>query len=205
MTEADQRAALTRLAGERGLSLASLSAMLRRNPAYLQQFVTRGSPRVLAERDRRLLADVLGVDERVLGGEGVPTAFRLPRLDVAASAGPGGFVDAELVVGTESLSPALARTLGLREGQAGMIRVRGTSMEPTLRDGDHLVVDLSDRGPGQRPAVYVVRIAGMIMVKRVARLGTRLVATSDNPHADPVPGGPVAVVGRVVWRMGRPE
>jgi phage repressor protein C with HTH and peptisase S24 domain len=194
-----------RLAGDRGLSLASLSAMLRRNPAYLHQFVTRGSPRALAERDRRLLADVLGVDETVLGGEGAPVAFRVPRLDIAASAGPGAFVDAELVVGAETLSPALARTLGLRDGQAGMIRVRGTSMEPALRDGDHLVVDLADCAPGKRPAIYVVRIADAVMVKRVARLGTRLVATSDNPAADPVPDAPVTAVGRVVWRMGRPD
>ena len=205
MTEPDQRAVLLRLSGERGLSLAGLSAMLRRNPAYLHQFVTRGSPRTLAERDRRLLADVLGVDERELGGEGAPAAFRVPRLDVTASAGPGAFVDAELVVGTETLSPALARTLGLQDGQAGVIRVRGTSMEPGLRDGDHLVVDLADRTPVRRPAIYVARIADSVMVKRVARLGTRLVATSDNPAADPVPEGPIAVVGRVVWRMGRPE
>ena len=112
----DQRAALLALADARGHSLAALSAMLRRNPAYLQQFVARGSPRVLAERDRRLLADVLGVEDSALGGEAAPGAFRLPRLDVAASAGPGALVDAELTIGTETLSPALARSLGLRDG-----------------------------------------------------------------------------------------
>ena len=74
-----------------------------------------------------------------------------------------------------------------------------------MRDGDHLVVDLAERSPGKRPAIYVVRIGDAVMVKRVARLGTRLVATSDNPAADPVPAGPVAVVGRAVWRMGRPD
>lgn len=205
MADVDQRGALLALAQARGLSLASLSAMLRRNPAYLQQFVARGSPRELAERDRRLLADVLGVDESALGGDTGGGLFRVPRLDVAASAGPGALVDAELVVGTESLSPALARGLGLREGKAGVIRVRGTSMEPTLRDGDHLVVDLAQRRPGGRPAVYVIRVAGLLMVKRVAKLGARLVATSDNPAADPVPDGLVDVVGRAVWRMGRPD
>ena len=194
-----------RLAEARGLSLASLSAMLRRNPAYLQQFVTRGSPRQLAERDRRLLADVLGVAESVLGGEAEPAQFRLPRVDVAASAGPGSFADSELTIGTESLSPALAQQLRLREGQAGVIRARGRSMEPALCDGDHLVVDLSARVPGKTPAIYVIRIDGAVMVKRVARLGTRLCATSDNPAADPVPRGAIEVIGRVVWRMGAPQ
>ncbi len=178
--------------------------MLRRNPAYLQQFVTRGSPRRLAERDRRLLADVLGVDESALGGEAGPAVFRLPRVDVTAAAGPGSFVDSELTLGTESLSPALARQLGLREGRSGVIRARGTSMEPALCDGDHLVVDLSARVPGRTPAIYVIRIDGAVMVKRIARLGTRLVATSDNPAADPIPAGAIEVIGRVVWRMGAP-
>ena len=160
---------------------------------------------MLDERDRRLLADVLGVDDAALGGGNGTAMFRIPRLDVAASAGPGALVDAELILGTESLNPALARTLGLRDGQAGVIRVRGDSMEPALRDGDHLVVDVSSRAPGKRPAIYVARIGGALMVKRIARLGTRLVATSDNPAAGPVPDGPVDVIGRVVWRMGPPE
>ncbi len=203
MSRVDQRAALLALAQARGHSLAALSAMLRRNPAYLQQFVARGTPRVLAERDRRLLADVLGVDEAQLGGEPHDPFFRVPRLDIAASAGPGALVDAEVTIGTETLAPGLARTLGLREGQAGVIRVRGTSMEPALHDGDHLVVDLGDRAPGRKPAIYVIRVDGAVMVKRVARSAAGLVATSDNPAA-PAPEGAIEVVGRAVWRMGRP-
>lgn len=58
---------LPELAIERGRSLASLSAMIGRNPAYLRQFVTRGSPRRLPEDERRHLAIVLNVDERELG------------------------------------------------------------------------------------------------------------------------------------------
>ncbi|HEU0066023.1 MAG TPA: S24 family peptidase [Sphingomonas sp.] len=199
----DQRAAVRRLAEERGHSLAALSAMLRRNPAYLQQFVARGSPRQLDERDRRLLADVFGVDETELGGVAPPVGFRLLRLDVAASAGPGALVDREVALGTEMLPPELARDLGLSAGQAAVIRVRGTSMEPALRDGDHVVVDRSDRQPGTRGAVYVIRIDDAVMVKRVARIGGTWHATSDNPDAGPVPAGAIDVIGRVVWRMGR--
>jgi len=43
------RNVLRRRAEERGLSLASLSARIGRNPAYLQQYVARGSPRRLPE------------------------------------------------------------------------------------------------------------------------------------------------------------
>lgn len=61
------RATVERLAAEQGESLAALSRMLRRNDAYLQQFVKRGSPKRLPEDARLLLAQFFGVDERELG------------------------------------------------------------------------------------------------------------------------------------------
>lgn len=54
------------IAADRGESLANLSALIGRNAAYLQQFVTRGSPKRLADDDRLHLAKYLNVDERKL-------------------------------------------------------------------------------------------------------------------------------------------
>ncbi|MGJ3627467.1 hypothetical protein AB5I41_11770 [Sphingomonas sp. MMS24-JH45] len=56
------RQALARLAAAQGVSLSALSRMLGRNVAYLQQYVGRGSPRVLPEAERRQLAQFLGVN-----------------------------------------------------------------------------------------------------------------------------------------------
>ncbi|KQN20850.1 hypothetical protein ASE89_15365 [Sphingomonas sp. Leaf30] len=61
------RVRLPELAKEQGRSLASLSTMRGRSAAYLNQFVTRGSPRRLPEEERRHLSIVLNVDERELG------------------------------------------------------------------------------------------------------------------------------------------
>lgn len=195
-----------RAARARDVSLAALSAAIRRNPAYLHQFVTRGSPRALAEGDRRTLAAMLGVTERALGGpEGPEPAFALPRLDVQASAGPGAYADSDLVLETDAVDPRLARALKLQPEQAGLITVRGDSMEPQLNDGDQLIVDTSDRRPGKAARVYVVRVDGALMVKRVQAGRGRLEVTSDNPDAPPVPDLAVEVVGRVVWRMGAPR
>ena len=180
--------------------------MLGRNAAYLQQYVRRGSPRVLGERDRRLLSDYLGVSEATLGALPERAAgFRIRKLDVAASAGPGALVDREIVLGTDTLDPGLARKLGLRDGQAAIIRVRGSSMEPGLFDGDHIVVDTADRTPRAKGGVYVIRIDDAVMVKRVALIRGALVATSDNPDAAAVPDGAIAVIGRVVWQMREPR
>lgn len=61
------RATLESLALERGVSLAELSRMIRRNEAYLQQFIRRGTPARLAEDDRLMLARYFRIDERLLG------------------------------------------------------------------------------------------------------------------------------------------
>ena len=195
-----------RAAGTGRLSLATLSGAIGRNPAYLHQYVTRGSPRLLAENDRRTLAAMLGLSEASLGGPPEGDApFALPRLDVEASAGPGAYSDGELVLGIDGVDARLARALRLRPGAAGLITVRGDSMEPALYDGDQLIVDTADRTPTVSPRVYVIRIEGAVMVKRVGRGEGRLNVVSDNPAAAPVPDGEVKVVGRVVWRMGAPR
>jgi phage repressor protein C with HTH and peptisase S24 domain len=197
---------LVELAAARGVSLAALSAMIGRNAAYLQQFVGRGTPRVLAEGDRRMLAAFFGVTEEALGGPAMPVAaLRVPRLDVAASAGPGALVDDDVAVGADMVDAGLARRLGLKAGAAAIIRVLGTSMEPGLLDGDHILVDTAARAPDRGGGVFVVRIDGALMVKRVRRHGRMLVATSDNPAAAPVPDGVVEVIGRVVWLMRAPR
>src|SRR5688572_25893832 len=93
MAGTDPRAMLEQLIRERGEDYVGLSRLLGRNPAYIQQYIKRGTPRRLAEEDRRLLARYFGVDETLLGGTPRAAAdeglVSIPRLDVQASAGPG--------------------------------------------------------------------------------------------------------------------
>src|SRR5436853_7584908 len=103
MAETDPRLLLDRLIQERGEDYAGLSRLLGRNPAYVQQYIKRGSPRRLAEEDRRRLARYFGVDEALLGGVPAERAdeglVSVPRLDVRASAGPGALDDGERPLG----------------------------------------------------------------------------------------------------------
>ena len=48
----DVRSALEALCRERGEDYASLSRLIGRNAAYIQQFIKRGTPQRLAEEDR---------------------------------------------------------------------------------------------------------------------------------------------------------
>jgi cyanate lyase len=53
---------------ELDLGMAEVSKRLGRNETYLQQFLKRGSPRELHERDRIRLAEILSVSEEQLRG-----------------------------------------------------------------------------------------------------------------------------------------
>jgi phage repressor protein C with HTH and peptisase S24 domain len=202
----DAQATVAIEAERRGTSLAALSRMIGRNPAYLQQFVKRGTPRRLDEVARRQLAAFFGVDEGVLGGlarDADMVAVR--RIDAHASAGPGGLVEDDRAVGEERIDPRVAARLGVAPGSLTMITARGDSMEPLIHDGDALFVDMGDRRLSSRAGLFVLRLDGTLLVKRVARVGFELHIASDNPAAPPI--APVRadraeIIGRVV-RLAR--
>ena len=204
MDMVDPRTALDELVTASGVGYAALSRMIRRNDAYLQQYVKRGTPRILAERDRKLLAAFFRVDEIVLGGSApsAPVTVPVRRLDVAASAGPGGLAESERQLGDSYLDPGLLERLGISPGHAAMLPAMGDSMAPTIHDGDMMLVDERDRRVGTSGAVFVIRLEGTLMVKRVARADGLLAITSDNSDYTPIPPRPPAevdVLGRVVW------
>lgn len=217
----DARAALEALVRERGEDYASLSRLLGRNPAYIQQYIKRGSPQKLDEEDRRTLAAYFGVPEHLLGGpveEAVralpaeaPGARReadlvlVPHLDVGASAGPGA------LSGDERPRARLAFQAGwLRELTGGgfnglsIIRVQGESMLPTLAHGDDILVDRNDAAERLRDGIYVLRVDDALIVKRLALhpAGKGFTIRSDNDAypdwADCDPAA-VEIIGRVIW------
>lgn len=208
MAEVDGRAALARLIEERGEDFAGLSRLIGRNAAYIQQFIKRGTPRRLAEADRRILARYFGVDEALLGAleaEPKPGLRPVPRLDVDAAAGAGAFDGDEQGSGHIAFDPAWLRRVarGAPE-QLSIIRVAGDSMMPTLADGDDILVDRGDGAARLRDGIYVLRLEGALVVKRLAPnpAARTLSIRSDNPA---YPGWPdcdpaaVDIVGRVVW------
>jgi phage repressor protein C with HTH and peptisase S24 domain len=215
MNHTDPRGRLLDLAAGRGVSLAQLSALIGRNASYLQQFVRKGSPRKLEEGDRRTLAQFFGVDESGLGapednsriGTGkTPRAdwVDVPRLALGASAGPGAFGGEELPIGAFRFAARWLRGQGLDPSQLSAIAVTGDSMEPTLRDGDEILVDRSRRSLSD--GIHVVRTGDALLVKRLdtGRPGA-IALISDNPayRAIELPTGEVEVIGRVVWKSGR--
>jgi len=215
MVTTDPRARLLALSAERGVSLSQLSALVGRNSSYLQQFVRKGSPRKLEEVDRRTLARFLGVDESELGAPeeksftAVGKVLRgdwvdVPRLALGASAGPGTTAAEEQPIGAFRFSSRWLRGEGFDPAMLSAIVVAGDSMEPTLRDGDEILVDRSPRP--LRDGIHVVRVDDALLVKRIdtGRPGV-MVLISDNPayRSLELPPADVQVIGRVVWKSGR--
>lgn len=223
------RGRLMALATARGVSLAALSALIGRNTTYLQQFVRKGSPRKLEENDRRTLAEFFGVDESELGAparDGVVVVVDLPgvaprqplrpaaavlaewadipRLPLGASAGPGAMAGEEIPSGRLRFNNRWLKGQGLEPANLSVIEVEGDSMEPTLRDGDEILVDRSPRP--MRAGVHVIRLDDVLLVKRLETgpAGTIRVI-SDNPAYPRMERAvsDVEIVGRVVWKGGR--
>lgn len=196
---------LERLAAAQGVSLSELSRVIGRNLAYLQQFVRRGTPRRLAERDREMLARFLGVDEVLLGGAPREATVAVPYLSVAASAGRGAAVGDERAIRHEEFTGSMLRDCGVSPAHASVIDVTGDSMQPTIVAGDRLLVDLADTRLASA-GIFVVRRGEELLVKRIRREGAALLLISDNPDYDPIrcPPGEAVVVGRVKLLLRRP-
>lgn len=212
MAMADQRIVLERLVREGGDDYANLSRLLGRNPAYIQQFMRRGTPRQLSEGDRRKLARYFGVDEHVLGGPEPDSAagavaglVPIPRYDIGASAGPGAFDGNEVPIAHIGFDPGWLRQLCSGGSQyLSIIRVRGDSMSPTLADGDDIMIDRSKDARRLQDGIYVLRRDDTLVVKRLAvNPASRLVTISSDNAAYPVwsevKPGSIEVIGRVVW------
>ena len=211
----DPRAVLDRLVRERGEDYAGLSRLVGRNPAYIQQFIKRGTPRRLGERERELLARYFRIDEALLGGPQRRRAdqrgdmMSVPRLDVGASAGPGGLVEDDRAEDRIAFAGRTLRRLSATPHRLAIIRVEGDSMTPTLAHGDDIMVDSGDAAERLRDGIYVLRRDGALLVKRLARgLGAapgRIAIVSDNRDLYPAVEaslGDLDIVGRVVW-VGR--
>lgn len=202
--------------------LKKASEAMGRNHAYLQQFITRGSPKYLGEHDRIKLAAHLGVDENELRPPGEIGRIKMakstlqagddefvmvPAYDVRASAGNGSLVEQTNIIYHMSFrSEWLKRVTNAPIDKLAVISVVGDSMEPTLSPDDTVLVDTTKLHPNG-DGIYVIAYDGMLYVKRIRIDPVRKMAqiVSDNPAYPPVENlkpDEVHVFGRVIW-LGR--
>jgi phage repressor protein C with HTH and peptisase S24 domain len=134
----------------------------------------------------------------------------IPRLDFHLSAGTGKdqvelqFVDKQ----PQAFRADWIRSERLKPSKLACMTASGRSMEPSIWDGDSLVVDVSQTEVVDGN-VYALWYEGGERVKRLFRLpGGGLRIKSDNPEYDTIDltaeySGQVRVIGRVVHRSGK--
>lgn len=204
--ELDQpRLNLLKLIGEHESDMTALSREAGKNHAYLQQYLKRGTPRVLPEDVRAALAKHYGVSEDLFrlgdasvkaavalwGGPGdrhdAPAPMSTPdfgdaisEMDIKASAGPGALVDShdEAVIDHWRIPPAVLKTqTASPTDNLRIITVKGDSMAPDFLPGERVLVDLADKLPS--PAgVFVLWDGFGLVIKRV-----EMVPYSNPPKA----------------------
>ncbi|MBC2668217.1 helix-turn-helix transcriptional regulator [Novosphingobium piscinae] len=206
----DPRKTLDELILQRGANYSSISRMLGRNVTYIQQYIRKGSPKYLDESDRNLLARFFGVDERILGAPPhrsgpVVELVQVPVLAIEASAGHGALAEMEAKSAQFGFDEKWLRRLTTSKAASlSIIAVHGDSMEPTLHNGDEVMVDLGDGQSRLRDGIYVLRMDDMLSVKRIAiePQGKRVSVLSDNPAYPSWRGlekRTINIVGRVLW------
>lgn len=134
----------------------------------------------------------------------MPDWCDVPRLGLGASAGQGAIAGNEQTVGQLRFSVLWLKRQGLDPASLSVIAVEGDSMEPTLRDGDEILVDRTIRA--LRAGIYVIRLGDVLLVKRLEPgPAGRVTVISDNPAygRSECQFGDVEVIGRVVWKGGR--
>lgn len=132
-----------------------------------------------------------------------------PMFDVQASAGMGMDVQSEDVQDYFTFDKQwLSRELGVSGEQLAFVTVSGDSMEPTLHDGDRVLVDMSKQSVSSHSA-YLIHTDQGLMVKRVQSKSAGIFEIhSDNPAFESwhintsnpdVDENSFKVLGKVVW------
>jgi phage repressor protein C with HTH and peptisase S24 domain len=133
----------------------------------------------------------------------------VPHFDVRLSAGDGA--DAEWMDHPDNepipVPARVFRAHGAHPQRCHALYVRGASMEPTLLDGDTVLIDTA-RTEVQDDALFALLYHGELYIKRLFRLpGGGVELRSDNPRhrSQEVRGADLAalrVLGRTIWRAG---
>ena len=215
------REALKERLWKAGVSLAEASLAIGRNKAYLQQYLARGMPRVLSFQDSEALGELLGCDPAELRHDTLPApkpwtgpkrrrtaGASVSEVEVEAAAGPGAWNE-DFV--HEKARWRLPEAMVRHEGDAApealrILRVRGNSMEPELREGDRIVVDTARRVPAPGE-LFVLWDGTGLVVKRVEALtaegALRLASAHPDYPAYERPADEVHVVGKILWKVTR--
>ena len=134
----------------------------------------------------------------------------IPRYDVRGSCGEGIDVNEVTIVDGMPMPVAWLRAQNLPEAHLlAVIEASGDSMQPTIEDGQTLIVNTVDIEP-KSTKIYLICIDGKLFIKRLIYTPNGWIMRSDNPNKSNYPDfvieeekfSNIDIQGRVVWQSG---
>lgn len=215
---------LLKLIAEQDTDLTSVSRAIEKNHAYLQQYIQRGTPRVLPEEVREQLAARLGGSpddfrrgpQESAKPERTPTLGRsltIDELDIRAGNASGGQIqdmedrdNGDRVIAKWQIPTNVVRAYTQApEAAIKIIVCVGESNEPVLMPGQRVMVDTNDRIPTP-PGFFAIWDGFGELIKRLEMVPysepARVKVRSANPAYEPyeVPLEGLVINGRVVGK-----
>lgn len=138
------------------------------------------------------------------GDEDSSDFVSVSRLSVEVGAGPGRVASVIEELGSLQFRRDFLRSAGVGASSAAIINVKGSSMEPTIKDGAVLLINTADKYP-KEGHIYAFSWDGEMLVKRFMKLNGVWIASSDNPDKEENPDIPLdgltetLLQGRAVW------
>jgi len=126
----------------------------------------------------------------------------------AAALGDGQVVDEYAETHKLKFRAESLRRKRLKADKLAVIYGKGESMQPTINDGDAILIDTSDKTP-KDGKLYVITYDGDLLAKRLMELDGAWYAVSDNDtdpkwrkprKLDPAKG--IEIAGRIRWVAG---
>lgn len=143
---------------------------------------TKAGPAIETDGDDIPMVDIQHIDMAY----GLGTTFAVDYPDIEVMKFPKVWI--------ESITHSPPATLTWTRG-------KGDSMEPTIRDGDLVLLDRSQRALTERDAMWAFTIGEEAAIKRLRKQGEMCEIFSDNPNVPPdkQPLRDLNIVGRVVF------
>lgn len=161
----------------------------------------RGLRCEIADFSPRLAAEAAKNAEFVPAPEDDPFV-PVKQINVRLSAGSGSEPEIEEVIGHLKFTKQFLRSVGVSAASARVVDVRGSSMEPTIKDGSVLLVSTNNREPRNDAIFAMVRPVEGLIVKRLIKHGKDWIARSDNREFEDIVighGEPITIIGRAHW------
>ena len=129
----------------------------------------------------------------------------VPRYDVQASAGYGAIINSEQVVDYLAFKKEwVHHNLRTEAPNLALITADGDSMEPTIKNGDLLLIDLYETRV-KKDSIYILRWQDLLIAKRLQWRydGSLLIRSDNSAYSDEIVQEEaletLQILGRVIW------